>query len=159
MDMEFSAPVHIDGFLVVDQIDNAWSADSLPTDDIEVPSSAAVQLEDDDVAGGGIGGGVSTRNENGLSDRDVGRGPNSTGIGGRFGGVARGGAGGGYFPFGGDSGGGVGGVGAGGLAATGVGGWAVPAPSADDVAAGLPLFGNGARGGEDVWADLNLATF
>lgn len=50
MDMEFSAPVHVDGALVVEVIDNAWASDSLPVDDIEVPAAAVTPLDDDDFA-------------------------------------------------------------------------------------------------------------
>jgi hypothetical protein len=51
MDMEFSAPVHMDGALVIEIIDNDWAADTLPTDDVEVPASAVAPLDDDDLAG------------------------------------------------------------------------------------------------------------
>lgn len=49
MDMDFSVPVHMDGYLLVDIIDNAWAADVLPLDDIEVPVSAMTVLDDDDM--------------------------------------------------------------------------------------------------------------
>lgn len=51
MDMEFSAPVHMDGALIIDIIDNEWATDTLPMDDIEVPASAVAPLDDDDIAG------------------------------------------------------------------------------------------------------------
>jgi hypothetical protein len=49
MDAEFSAPVHVDGALVVDLIDAAWAADKLPIDDVQVPASALASLDDDDL--------------------------------------------------------------------------------------------------------------
>lgn len=48
--MDFSAPVHMDGALILDVIDNAWASDTLPVDDIEVPASAMAPLDDDDFA-------------------------------------------------------------------------------------------------------------
>jgi Apc13p protein len=51
MDMEFCAPVHLDGALVIEIIDNEWATDTLPMDDIEVPASAIAPLDDDDIIG------------------------------------------------------------------------------------------------------------
>lgn len=51
MDMEFSAPVHMDGALLIEIIDSDWAADVLPMDDVEVPASAVAPLDDDDIVG------------------------------------------------------------------------------------------------------------
>lgn len=51
MDMVFSAPVHMDGALMIEVIDSDWAADVLPMDDIEVPASAAAPLDEDDIVG------------------------------------------------------------------------------------------------------------
>lgn len=51
MDMEFSAPVHIDAALLLEVIDDEWAADVLPLEDIDVPLGAAAPADDDDIDG------------------------------------------------------------------------------------------------------------
>ncbi len=48
MDVDFSAPVNVDGALVLEVIDDEWISDTLPVDDVEVPAAAAGPLDDDD---------------------------------------------------------------------------------------------------------------
>jgi chaperone required for assembly of F1-ATPase len=50
MDAEFSAPVHVDGSLVVDLIDDEWAADTLPIDDVQVPAAALAPFDEDELA-------------------------------------------------------------------------------------------------------------
>lgn len=48
MDMSFSAPVHQDAHLLIDIVDEAWAADTLPVEDIEVPPTAITNIDEDD---------------------------------------------------------------------------------------------------------------
>lgn len=48
MDMVFSSPVHQDPLLVVDIIDDAWAAETLPVEDVVVAPDDITNLEEDD---------------------------------------------------------------------------------------------------------------
>lgn len=50
MDMNFSAPVHQDPLLVLEIIDDAWAAETLPIEDIDVAPADLTHLDDEDPA-------------------------------------------------------------------------------------------------------------
>lgn len=47
-DMVFSAPIHQDPLQTVDIIDQQWATDTLPIEDIQIPSNALSNIDDDD---------------------------------------------------------------------------------------------------------------
>mmetsp|Transcript_55923 Transcript_55923/g.137382 ORF Transcript_55923/g.137382 Transcript_55923/m.137382 type:complete len:84 (-) Transcript_55923:707-958(-) len=49
MDAVYSAPLHFDGQLLVDVVDEAWAAATLPIEDVSVPEGVTVHLDDDEV--------------------------------------------------------------------------------------------------------------
>lgn len=46
--MVFSAPVHQDPLLIIDIVDDAWAADTLPVEDVVVSPAEITNLEDDE---------------------------------------------------------------------------------------------------------------
>lgn len=48
MDMVFSMPIHQDPHVALGIVDEAWAAETLPVDDINIPANAVANVEDDD---------------------------------------------------------------------------------------------------------------
>ncbi|CAN8063656.1 unnamed protein product [Agarophyton chilense] len=50
MDMNFSAPIHQDPLLIIHIVDEAWTTESLPTEDIDLPPAVIPTIEEDEHA-------------------------------------------------------------------------------------------------------------
>lgn len=48
MDMSFSAPIHQDPHVLIDVVDEAWAAETLPVEDVDVPPTAITNIDEDD---------------------------------------------------------------------------------------------------------------
>lgn len=48
MDMVFSAPIHQDPMLLIEIIDEAWAAETLPIEDVVVAQAEMANLEEDE---------------------------------------------------------------------------------------------------------------
>lgn len=50
MDMVYSAPIHQDPLLMIDIVDDAWAAETLPVEDVVVAPAYMLNLEEDETA-------------------------------------------------------------------------------------------------------------